>query len=382
MQEKASRILAVLGKIAKQLVITGRFILIIALRLLGQFIVWARPRLVQMKAHFHTLPKRKQRVILACVALVLIAGFFSLRSEASYATVEECEEGACGFWAFNGKTGEGYWRNGAESTLQIEHFNPYFVNITSTRTKGPAVGLIVYYEGKRTGNRIEGKYTSVWPGHKSPPGGAWIANVDTASKDEAWLFATRADQSHDTLNHLRWLMHGVGLGDMRAQNDLGLVYATGDGVPVNYAKAQSLFRLAASQGSKQSASNLGRMYALGLGVPKDQAQANAWYRQSDMDAKQSAQGNFSTVLSETSAQAAKDADAMTQSSSSALDGLYNTIDEAFQKRQQMDAANWAACQKSQECLDRIKRERLNEELQKEQEEETREWNVHNSHIIR
>ena len=65
-------------------------------------------------------------------------------------------------------------------------------------------------------------------------------------------------------------------GDARAQFNLGVMYATGDGVPEDDAEAVRWYRLAAEQGYARAQSNLGAMYALGTGVPEDDVLAYMW----------------------------------------------------------------------------------------------------------
>ena len=67
-------------------------------------------------------------------------------------------------------------------------------------------------------------------------------------------------------------------GDAGAQNDLGLSYAHGEGVPQDGAEAVRWLRLAADQGHTTAQVNLGGQYLRGLGVPQDGAEAVRWYR--------------------------------------------------------------------------------------------------------
>ncbi len=67
-------------------------------------------------------------------------------------------------------------------------------------------------------------------------------------------------------------------GDRAAQNNLGILYRNGQGVPQNYAEALKWFRRSADQGSAWAQYNLGMAYQLGLGVPEDPQEAMRWYR--------------------------------------------------------------------------------------------------------
>ena len=65
-------------------------------------------------------------------------------------------------------------------------------------------------------------------------------------------------------------------GDADAQNNLGLVYANGEGVPQDFAEAVAWFRQAADQGDANAQFNLGRLYYNGQGVPQDYVEAHRW----------------------------------------------------------------------------------------------------------
>lgn len=66
-------------------------------------------------------------------------------------------------------------------------------------------------------------------------------------------------------------------GDLTAQNRLGILYATGEGVTKDYAAARSWWSLAAGQGSAGARYNLGLVYESGWGVAADPAAAARWY---------------------------------------------------------------------------------------------------------
>lgn len=83
----------------------------------------------------------------------------------------------------------------------------------------------------------------------------------------------------------RWYFRAASQGNAIAQFNLGAMYWTGQGVPLDHAEAVRWYRLAAEQGYAIGQNNLGYMYENGLGVPKDVSQAIEWYR------KAAAQGN-------------------------------------------------------------------------------------------
>jgi TPR repeat protein len=57
---------------------------------------------------------------------------------------------------------------------------------------------------------------------------------------------------------------------------LGVMYATGQGIPQNYAEAVKWYRLATDQGSADAQYNLGGMYATGQGVQQNYVSAYMW----------------------------------------------------------------------------------------------------------
>ena len=67
-------------------------------------------------------------------------------------------------------------------------------------------------------------------------------------------------------------------GDASAQFNLGVRYATGEGVPQDNTEAVRWYRLAADQGHARAQVYLGFMYATGEGVPQDNTEAIRWYR--------------------------------------------------------------------------------------------------------
>jgi len=66
-------------------------------------------------------------------------------------------------------------------------------------------------------------------------------------------------------------------GDASAQFNLGLMYATGQGVEQDSTAAALWFRKAAEQGYVSAQSNLGTMYLYGRGVTQDDNEALIWF---------------------------------------------------------------------------------------------------------
>jgi hypothetical protein len=65
-------------------------------------------------------------------------------------------------------------------------------------------------------------------------------------------------------------------GNAEAQNNLGELYAKGQGVPQDYAQARQWYEKASAQGHALAQNNLAELYFAGLGVPQDYVRAYLW----------------------------------------------------------------------------------------------------------
>ncbi len=74
-------------------------------------------------------------------------------------------------------------------------------------------------------------------------------------------------------------------GNPVAQNNLGIMYLDGKGVPQNTSEAVRYLSLSAAAGSSLGQNNLGGLYRDGKGVPRDYGRASQWFSAS------AAQGN-------------------------------------------------------------------------------------------
>ncbi|TDI82837.1 MAG: sel1 repeat family protein, partial [Betaproteobacteria bacterium] len=81
-----------------------------------------------------------------------------------------------------------------------------------------------------------------------------------------------------------------------AQFNLGLLYANGEGGLTKDAdKAVAFFRKAAIQENADAQNNLGVMYQIGEGVPQNNAQAVEWYTKAAAQGNADAQANLDTM---------------------------------------------------------------------------------------
>ena len=89
--------------------------------------------------------------------------------------------------------------------------------------------------------------------------------------------AIKAHESGDYAKAVKLYRKAAEQGDAKAQNNLGVMYYNGVGVPQDYVEAAKWYRQAAEQGDALSQYNLGFMYITGQGVPQDLVVAYMWY---------------------------------------------------------------------------------------------------------
>ncbi|MFJ2976726.1 tetratricopeptide repeat protein [Kluyvera sp. NPDC087067] len=85
-------------------------------------------------------------------------------------------------------------------------------------------------------------------------------------------------------------------GDMRAQNDLGLIYEVGNEIEVDYNKSFYWYKKSAEQEFAPALYNLGRYYENGIGVNKDPRVAREYYSRSARQGFALAQVNLGKLL--------------------------------------------------------------------------------------
>jgi TPR repeat protein len=82
----------------------------------------------------------------------------------------------------------------------------------------------------------------------------------------------------DVAKAVQWYRAAAAQGLPAAQNNLGLMYAQGRGVPSDLTRAIEIWRAAAQQSYPWAQYNLGLAYFRGQGVPVDQSEAADWFR--------------------------------------------------------------------------------------------------------
>jgi hypothetical protein len=68
------------------------------------------------------------------------------------------------------------------------------------------------------------------------------------------------------------------MGSASEYYELGVMYASGNGVKRDYSKAVELYKKAYEMGSVRGCINLGLMYEFGVGIQKDTQKAKELYR--------------------------------------------------------------------------------------------------------
>jgi TPR repeat protein len=104
-----------------------------------------------------------------------------------------------------------------------------------------------------------------------------------------------AAERGDWATALRYWQPLADEGDAAAQNNLGVMYAKGQGVPQDYAEAVKWYRKSADQGNATAQYYLGVRYDNGQGVPQDYAEAAKWYRKSADQGNADAQLNLGVM---------------------------------------------------------------------------------------
>ena len=87
---------------------------------------------------------------------------------------------------------------------------------------------------------------------------------------------TAANPPGDYATALKAFQSLAAQGNAEAQNNLGELYAIGQGVSQDYAQARQWYEKAAAQGNALAQNNLAELYYAGLGVPQDDVRAYMW----------------------------------------------------------------------------------------------------------
>jgi hypothetical protein len=122
-----------------------------------------------------------------------------------------------------------------------------------------------------------GGYTVVWSRERQADDRAYDRALGRAQAQLGLFFATGKGVPQDYAAAESWWRKAAEHGDGDSQCSLGVIYHEGKGVPKDYAAAASWFRKAAEQGHASAQLNLGKMSAMGQGVPQDYVIAHMWF---------------------------------------------------------------------------------------------------------
>src|ERR671918_376441 len=105
-----------------------------------------------------------------------------------------------------------------------------------------------------------------------------VAGYSSAQLNIGVMYASGQGVPQNYAEAVRWFRRAADHGEAQAQSNLGVMYERGQGVPQNYAEAMRWYRMAADQGNANAQWNLSVMYRRGQGVPQDDAEAARWSR--------------------------------------------------------------------------------------------------------
>ncbi len=120
---------------------------------------------------------------------------------------------------------------------------------------------------------------------------AVLAPPAWAGFETGWYAYTAGD--YETAR-LEWLPLAED-GDVRAQFQLGVMFANGKGVEPDAAEAARWYRMAAEQGHAPAQTSLGALYYTGKGVKHDHAEAVQWLQRAADQANIGAQLKFGAL---------------------------------------------------------------------------------------
>ncbi|WP_339913101.1 tetratricopeptide repeat protein [uncultured Brevundimonas sp.] len=144
-----------------------------------------------------------------------------------------------------------------------------------------------------------------------------------------------AHQAHDRGDYasaLRIWMPLADKGNARAQTNLGVMYANGHGVPLDYGAAAGWFRKAAEQGDTAGLNGLGYHYDMGHGVPQDHVRVHKWYSMVAANSSEAYRLNSTKEASGATASIKRPIEANTSQGLASLQQSYSRIKANLQQR--------------------------------------------------
>ena len=121
------------------------------------------------------------------------------------------------------------------------------------------------------------------------------AGIPEAQDKLGDMYCSGDGVEQDYVKAVEWYRKAAEQGDAAAQNDLGFMYYAGQGVEQDYVKAVEWLRKSAEQDYDVAQTSLGSMYYCGYGVEQDYTKAVEWYRKAakqGYDGAQNEMGNM------------------------------------------------------------------------------------------
>lgn len=115
-----------------------------------------------------------------------------------------------------------------------------------------------------------------------------------AMNNIALLWAKGYNGKQDYAEAMRWWKEAAGRGYTVAMNNIGLMYANGHGVAQSFEEAFNWWHQAAFLGNAWAMNNVGDLYENGLGVQKDLTMAMTWYQSAAEQGERMAMYNIGT----------------------------------------------------------------------------------------
>jgi TPR repeat protein len=116
--------------------------------------------------------------------------------------------------------------------------------------------------------------------------------------EECYKTGARYNDQKDYAKALEWYLKAANQGHAQAQNNIGALYAFGQGVEKSITKAIEWYTKAAKNGNVYAQKNLAHIYHTGNGVQKDEDKAIEWYTKAAQQGNADAQWRLGCLYSD------------------------------------------------------------------------------------
>jgi len=166
------------------------------------------------------------------------------------------------------------------------------LNASSSLSEQPVIeepefnSLSIYLEGNEAYDAKE--YEKAFSLYKK----AAEAGYAPAQNDIGYMYMSGEGVEENDVEAVKWYLKAVEQGLAEAQTNLGYMYDYGKGVEENDVEAVKWYRIAAERGNTAAQNNLGYSYQHGEGAREDDVEAVKWYRIAAEEGNASAQYNL------------------------------------------------------------------------------------------